>query len=355
MTSNPLRSDKGIALILVISVIAALVVSGVMLNRQVRGMIVSSATQADHLKLSEMCRSGLEAAVLRLGAGKTEDVLGWILSEENRAELAEDINNALAFSSDTLDVTVADERALIQVNALIDYPHRGQFNAEQRQLWERLLRILKAQSPDGPEFTEAEIIDALIDWLDAGDDDAITGLSGAESDYYEGLPVPYSAANAPMQHIGELLLIKGMSPELYHGTPELPGLARYVTAAGVFGKSAAGLRFDGKININTAEATVIAAILPLEYQSLAEAIVAYRQERIAEKDFETLKQPAWYKNAPGCGNLELPPDLVTVYSNLFRVTMTAFSGNRRVHRTALVQCQREDTPAAKRCEILRYE
>lgn len=354
MSSNSLSSEKGMALVLVISFIATLVASGILLNRQVRGMLVSSAAEADQLKFSEMCRSGIEAAVVLLGIGKAEDVLAWTLIEEDRAVLTGEINSALAFSYGTLDVAIADERARIQVNALLNYPQQ-QFNAEQQQLWERLLRVLKQQAPDDPDFTEVEIINALKDWMDTGDDDAITGLSGAENDYYAGLPNPYSAANAPMQHIGELLLIKGMTPELYYGSPERPGLEHYVTAYGVSGKRPADLRFDGKININTAEAVVIAAILPVEYQSLAESIVAYRQERIADKDVETLKQPAWYKNAPGCGSLELPAGLVTVASDLFRVTATAIRGTRQFHLTAYIQCQQADTPSKQQCTVLRYE
>ncbi len=48
------------------------------------------------------------------------------------------------------------------------------------------------------------IINSLKDWLDSGDDDAITGLSGAESDYYEGLEPPYSCKNGPMDNLGEV-------------------------------------------------------------------------------------------------------------------------------------------------------
>src|SRR5262249_5719734 len=42
-------------------------------------------------------------------------------------------------------------------------------------------------------------------------------VNGAESDYYQGLPRPYVAKNAPMDAIEELLLIKGVTPELFYG------------------------------------------------------------------------------------------------------------------------------------------
>jgi general secretion pathway protein K len=355
MKNNPVDADRGLALILVISFIAALVVSGILLNRQVRGMLVSSATASHTLRLTEMGRSGIEAAVLRLEFGSNEDVLGWLLFETEMAAFNADIQQVLSFPRGSIEVRIIDDRARIPVNALVKSPQRQQFNPEQQQLWERFLRNYKEQIGDEVEFSEIEIIDALKDWLDSGDDDAITGLSGAERDYYEGLSPPYAPANAPLQHTGELLLVKGMPPELFHGSGDVPGLSRYVTAHGATGSRAQELRFDGKINLNTAEESVIAAILPIEYQSLAASIVTFRQERIAEEDAEALKQAAWYKSAPGCADLELPAALITTSSDRFRV-VARVTGDQHPHEvTAIVQCRRSGAAPTQKCQILRYE
>ncbi len=353
--SNPTTSDRGLALILVIGVIAALVVSGTMLNRQVRGMLVSSAASAQQLKQFEMCRSGIEAAVQLLESGSSEDVLGWMLFEDKKTALNDVISSVILFPYGTINISITDESARIQINALATPPNWRQFNPDQRQLWERFLGILKSQYADEIDFSEVEIIDALKDWLDSGDDDAITGLSGAENDYYETLPYPHRAANAPIQHIGELLQVKGVPSELYHGTDGRPGLSRYVTALGASGKRPSEVRYSGRINMNTAEAPVIAALLPIEYQSLAESIVSYRQERIAETDNQALSQPTWYKNAPGCGDLDLPAALITTSSDLFRISVTAVTGQGRFQLTASVQCRRLGTAPTQTCDILRYE
>ena len=124
----------------------------------------------------------------------------------------------------------------IQVNALVNYPDSRQFNEAQRPLWERFLqhfadrKELKLDLKDDSE--PAAIINSLKDWLDSGDDDAITGLSGAESSTYEDREPPYPARNGPVQDLDELLLVKGITPELFYGRPEIPGISSYLTVHG---------------------------------------------------------------------------------------------------------------------------
>jgi len=55
---------------------------------------------------------------------------------------------------------------------------------------------------------------AIIDWRDS--DDNIT-LGGAESEYYLTLPDPYQCKNGPFETVEELLLVRGMMPELLYG------------------------------------------------------------------------------------------------------------------------------------------
>jgi len=42
-------------------------------------------------------------------------------------------------------------------------------------------------------------------------------VAGAESDYYQSLTPPYYAKNAPIDDLSELLLIKGVTPDMYYG------------------------------------------------------------------------------------------------------------------------------------------
>jgi hypothetical protein len=58
------------------------------------------------------------------------------------------------------------------------------------------------------------LADAILDWIDA---DGEPREGGAEADYYLALPTPYSPRNAPPRTIGELLLVRGVTPHLLYG------------------------------------------------------------------------------------------------------------------------------------------
>jgi len=64
-----------------------------------------------------------------------------------------------------------------------------------------------------PSMTE-DIADSILDWID-GDDD--TREFGAESDYYSTLAVPYETKNGKLESLDELLMVRGVTPELLYG------------------------------------------------------------------------------------------------------------------------------------------
>ncbi len=64
-----------------------------------------------------------------------------------------------------------------------------------------------------PLMTE-EIADAIIDFIDADDE---TREYGCESSYYSGQNPGYRAKNGPLDSLDELLLIRGVTPELLFG------------------------------------------------------------------------------------------------------------------------------------------
>lgn len=102
--------------------------------------------------------------------------------------------------------------------------------------------------------------EAVIDWVDG--DNTPAGTSGAEDDYYLGLPSPYRAANRPLESIDELRLVRGFDGRI------VQALRPFVTVLPVSNAS---------INVNTAPAQVLAALFtpPLNLAA-AEAIVATR-------------------------------------------------------------------------------
>jgi general secretion pathway protein K len=91
---------------------------------------------------------------------------------------------------------------------------------------------------------DADIVQALLDWIDP--DTETRYPNGAEDDYYMRLDPPYRAANRPLASVRELLLVRGVTPEL------LERLAARATALPV--------RTD--INVNTASREVLMSLGP---------------------------------------------------------------------------------------------
>lgn len=87
-----------------------------------------------------------------------------------------------------------------------------------------------------PDITE-EIADSILDWAD---EDEIPHVNGSESDYYLSLEYPYSCKNSSLQSKEELLLVNGVTVEIYEGIKDL------ITVHG-----------EGKVNLNTATSRVM--------------------------------------------------------------------------------------------------
>ena len=100
-------------------------------------------------------------------------------------------------------VRISDESGKVPINLVT------------QGLLQQILRNL------GFEIDEVDSITAsILDWRDEDEEERI---NGAESDYYLGLPRPYVAKNAPMDSLEELLLVKGVTREMFYGgTDDFP-------------------------------------------------------------------------------------------------------------------------------------
>ena len=141
---------------------------------------------------------------------------------------------------------------------------------------ERKLNINKANINDiqrlvmlitGCQQIEAQsLAAAIVDWRD--EDDSLSIPSGsAEDRYYRLLPAPYDGKDAAFEVLDELLLVKGITKEVF------ARLRNYVTIYG-----------EGAVNINTASAQVLLA-LNLG-KNLVDKIISYRlgEDRIGATD-----------------------------------------------------------------------
>ena len=268
-----MRNRRGVALLITLSVTTVLVTAALEYNRRARYAVISSAAARNHLTMSEMASAGVQVAMAILAKDKADNDTDTPMDDWADPQKIEEVLREFPFEDGRLSLVITDETGKIQVNALVNYPDSRQFNEAQRSLWERFLQYyadrkeLKLDLKGDSE--PAAIINSLKDWLDSGDNDAITGLSGAESSYYMDRQPPYPARNAPITDLNDLLLIKGITPELYYGTAEVPGISHYLTVHGMGLGEGTGFSFPGRINITTAELPVLFALIPAENKDLA--------------------------------------------------------------------------------------
>ncbi len=328
-------NNRGMALLLVISLVSVLAVITLQFSREMREDYVVSGSLQNSVRLTEIARSGItlaEEILLKDGEENQFDSFydSWaLLIEEDLSTL---------FDQESLGVKVVDEGGKFQINAMVLLKKKGQAIKDgseddtkkliQREIDIRniLWRLLR-EEPFLVEDGDARgIIDSLIDWMDSGDGDGEEEY-GAEESYYRSLDPPYSCKNGPVESVEELLLVKGISPELLYGNGERPPLAPLLTHLGS----------DGKININTADARLLQALNPDLDRETAEAMTSYRED---ENNREQLATPGWYKNVPSFpGDIEIQEEMITTMSNFFTIESTAGFGTEEKTVIATVKRQ----------------
>ncbi len=100
-----------------------------------------------------------------------------------------------------LSVRVEKESSRININTANDFEIR-----------EKIREILGEDSQDKAD----QLTDAILDWRD---ENTLIRTNGAEAGYYKDQDLPYVPANGPFKVLTELLLVKGISPELFWGDP----------------------------------------------------------------------------------------------------------------------------------------
>jgi general secretion pathway protein K len=149
-------------------------------------------------------------------------------------------------------VVTEDENAKINVNVMGDEtgdPKRR----DARDALYRAVSILFER-----EEIDMGILDAIMDWIDP---DSETRPDGAEDDYYGSLDPPYTCKNGPLDTLSELLMIRGITDEVYGK------ISTYLT-----------IYSDGTININTVGKEILMCLDEGMDEAMAEAIIEYRGE-----------------------------------------------------------------------------
>ena len=295
-----LHNNRGMALLMTILIISLILVITLRFNVSMRASLTSASNLQDNVALDYMAKSVFNAARAVLSVDAAENSFDTL--HEDWANLAAASQYfSYFFHRGQGGMNIIDHSGRLQVNSLIMRKEdEWVVNEDQKKVW---INLLSAEEFELAEEDAEGIVEAVIDWID--EDDETLGFGGAESSYYQGLENPYTPRNGPMEFIEELLLVRGITPELYYGTEETPGLATLVTPHGR----------DGKININTADPLVLGALSEQIEPDMVDGMLTYR-----DYDENDLGNPEWYKWAPGFpGDIIIPPMLITTSSSYFEI------------------------------------
>lgn len=296
--------QRGIALITVILIVAlaTTIASFVAWRQQVWTRQVENLRDASQA-----------AAVARAGV----DWAGAILSEDQRKNPVDHLGEAwaqhveLPVERGRVAGDISDLQARFNLNNLVrGEVGQGQASAADIAAFQRLLARLELP---------AALADALVDWLDA--DSQQTGADGAEEAYYLALSEPYYPANRSLVDLAELLLVRGFDQA------SVDKLAAWVCV----------LPTPTPVNVNTASAEVLSAMIPGLNQDDARKFVAERgngSPSLAE--FRGKLSPAQ--------TLGLQENLLSVASEHFQVELSVEFGRVRQRYLALYQRRGQNWP-----------
>jgi len=115
-------------------------------------------------------------------------------------------------------------------------------------------------------------VDSILDWRDPDD---FVRINGAENEYYQSLKEPYDCKNGDFDSVEELMLVRGVTPELFYGQKakgregEVPK-EEPIGLKDIFSLYALGEQID----INSASLPVLRVVLSLPVEVCRQIIKA---------------------------------------------------------------------------------
>lgn len=233
------EDDQGVILIALLWILVALSVIALSFSRESLVEVAVARNSRDLGDAYYVARAGIATATYRLMERKyiAPPVQGVALpGPPDPLDLGELPGD---FGGGSFKVEIQDESGKINLN----------FVGEDQ------LRLLVEGVGIGKPDSDV-IVDSLMDWRDV---DTTNRISGAEDSYYQALPRPYKTRNGRMESVEELLLVRGVTGDYFHGHREKGmdgsavsryGLSQYLT---VYSASQ-------RINVNSAPLPVLLSI-----------------------------------------------------------------------------------------------
>jgi Type II secretory pathway, component PulK len=221
------RSQRGIALLLVIWVLSALTVTALGLSLITRAERFSAHRFRETTVNRFLAEAGIEKAIIEIAYSSMHRL-------EAAAWKVDGTPYSFELGAGRCQVRVWDETGKFNINKMNDI---------NSVVLKNLLMNVALVDHDTADI----IADSVLDWKES---DNLHRIHGADDDYYLSLPNPYKPRHALFETPEEILMVRGMTPEIIYGNGQQKGIMPFIT---IYSPT-------DKINVLTAPREVLLAI-----------------------------------------------------------------------------------------------
>jgi general secretion pathway protein K len=341
MTFTPPVQKRGIALIIVMVVIMALTILVAVFSFNMRVEMNLARNASHETEMFWLGWSGAQLACYALAQQMTNPQEPYDSLNQKWAGGPGSTNDGMS------EITLEDihlGNGVINRVTITDMERKFNINVADETILRQAMVLMGVDAA-----VSAPAIDSILDWIDQDD---MTRVSGWETQDYEMLPVPYMAKNGPMDDMSELLLVNGVTPEIYWG----PAISQHAVStpaqreANVFNEEVLTYPYGlvdlfntlgGQININTASMEALQVVPGID-ENIALGIIQARSGLDGvdgTEDDLPFHNAGELRNVPGLNNSVVGQlqRYFAVRSVHFRVEVDAQVDQARRHFVAMIR------------------
>lgn len=223
MTPKRIRAKSGVVIITVLWVLVVLSFLALSLGQGARIDFLLAKNFVGKVKSRYAAWGGVEYAIQQIHDDSLDeesskfDSLAWCGVRPNSERSPQDMFQNHALGDGYFDISYLretdDAEDQVRLYGLRDEERRINLNTLTKNNFGILSTLLMELGVD--EEQALTVTHAIIDWKDP--DDILNDQEyGAEREYYEALDPPYLPKNMPYESVEELLLVRGVTPEIYN-------------------------------------------------------------------------------------------------------------------------------------------
>ncbi len=275
--NSKLETQKGVALIMVLWVIAILSVVVLEFCFGMRTEVNMTKNFKDELQLYAMAEGGVQRAsieVIYKHDSRVQLLRKILKAEEIPSDKKEWLTDGrpylLPFDQGVCEIRIMSEEGKININTVSETTLR---------------KVIGNLGLEG----EARdiVVDSIMDWRDPDD---FYRVNGAENDYYQSLKEPYNCKNGNLDSIEELLLVRGVTPDLFFGRKEIKKGEEGMKVDRVGLKDIFSIYSSGEqIDINSTTPLVLRYVLGIP-EEVSRLITKAREEKGFENQQDLLQR-----------------------------------------------------------------